>query len=204
VKIGFKAIEALRHNPKSFWSESTFRGGGRSKFVRWQDSIGCYHSHNDDLKKAETYLRKTMSNVKTLKDEELINYLGYLQQYHLDYSKLQSTNFQYRKNFNFPLKLDYEFGGQIPRVDLNIDKDGYSIYFFEKELYDWEDELRFPLLQNFMATYFDCKNKDVYVGAYFLKEGKHRAKSYSQKQVNDSVDELNKIVTEIEKHRKKK
>lgn len=201
MKIKFGALEGYRQNPKSFWN----KGVGfprKSSFSRWQDAISYYHKKDEDLKKAEEYLKLTLSKVKTLKDSQLIEYLGNLQEYHNDYSKLDSSIFEFRETMNFPLKFDYTLSGWIPRLDINLERDGYSAYFFEKTEYDWYNELRFPVLQHFLSDNFDCKVEDIFVGVYFLDKGIHLKKSFSGKEVISAKEELDYLVEQIEQNRK--
>lgn len=201
MKIPFKSLEGLRENPKSYWTTKGSPFSGRSKFQRWQDSLRIYHQGGSDLPAAEEYLRGSLGKVKSLRDKELIEFVGQLQQYHNDYSGLDSAFFQFRPNMAFNIKMGYELRGQIPRIDVNLDADGYSAYLFARSAYPWQDELIFPLLQHYLANYFDCNQKDIRVGYYFLEPGKHEAHRFSDTQVDAALEELDELINSIEDNR---
>lgn len=201
MKIGFKALEKIRRNPKSINDKGIAFFGGRSKFVRWQDSIGRFHLSGENLNEAERYLESSFSRLadNSLNKRDLKKYLDHLYNYDIDYKKINSQKIQFRTAFNFDLILNHTIGGQISRVDINTIEDGYSIYFFEKENDNWENELRFPLLQDFIANYFGCDNQDVNVGVYELINDRHSSTKFSKSEIEEAKAEMITLITEVNK-----
>lgn len=204
MKIGFKQLERLRMNPKSVNDKNAFFGG-RSKFMRWQDAIARFHSKGDNITEAQKYLEATFARLadNSLNKRDLKKYMEHLSEYEVDYKALKSQKIEYRMSFSFDIPLGHVLGGQISRVDINTNSDGYSIYSFEKDIDDWEDELRFPLLQSFVADFFGCFSKEVNVGIYHLNDGKHYSKSFPSSKIKEAQKELNEVITEVNKFLKK-
>lgn len=73
-------------------------------------------------------------------------------------------------------------------------KGGYSIYFFSKGNNLWEEELRFPVVQNYVSSIlYNVDLSEVEVGIYSLDLQKHLQRTYSKKEVDDATKELNAI-----------
>lgn len=200
MKIRFSMLERLRRNPKSV-NDKNVRFGGRSKFTRWQDSIGRYHSNGNNIPKAEQYLiesfGKFADNASNRRD--LAKYIDHLYLYDQDYKKLSSEKLEFRANFTFDLVLDYTVGGQISRLDINTLEDGYSVYCFEKDNSEWKNELKFPLIQNYIADYFGCDNQVVNIGIYNLKEDKHLVTKFTKPEIQSAQEEIVYVINEIDK-----
>lgn len=206
MNIKFKQLESLRVNPKSINSKLVF-GRARSRFTRWQDCIAQYHRTNEDVQEAEKYLDSSFGKMSkpnsAASKTELQKYLQAIYDYDVDYKKLSSVIFTFRKNMSFEVNLSNTFSGQIPRIDINTTDEGYSFYFFEKVLHEWENELRFPLLQSYLSSYFGCDDQEMKVGVYAMQEGKHFSKTFSKQEITDAKAELSNVVKEVERVIKK-
>lgn len=204
MKIGFKQIEKLRRNPKSINDKNLFFGG-RSKFQRWQDAVGRYHAKGDNLSEAEKYLESSFSRLadNALNKRDLIKYTEHLVAYEHDYKSLNVEPVGYRMGFSLDTTLDHIISGQLSRIDVNTSTAGYNAYSFEKELTDWESELRFPLIQKVVSDYFSCPIEEVAVGIYHLNNGKHFNNIFTANEIHDAVEELSNILKEVNKYIKK-
>jgi hypothetical protein len=198
----FSSLERVRKNPQAFY-DTGFIANGRSKLVRWQDALARFHK-GKTMDEAETYLISSFAHYKDnpLNRRDLIKFTRYLHEYEEDYGKLDSEKVEFRKNLVLALSADNQISGQIPRVDINTKSDGYSIYYFAKKNFEWESELRFPVLQQGVADYFSCDAKYVKVGLYILEDGKHYSTTYDNTELKSAQDELQNLIEEVKKLKK--
>lgn len=198
-KISFSQLENARRNPTAFAKSLSSPNNGTprfSKFMAWQNAVHHYHKERDDLSKAIKYFENTFTrnfadNSKNNAEKE--NWILELEAYSNDDKRKKLTYVEHKKRINIPLTSKIRLGGELPLIKMNI-KGGYSIYFFSRESALWEDELRFPVIQNFIATkLYNVDLSDVEVGVYSLDLQKHLQCIYSKKNIDSAVNELNAI-----------
>lgn len=86
-----------------------------------------------------------------------------------------------------------ELSGQAPIIYLNS-RLTYSIYFFSKTSRNWEDELRFPIIQHYFAKeVYGVETSEIEVGIFALDVEKHLQKSYSKAEIKKAINELNSV-----------
>lgn len=195
--IKFSALERIRTNPKAFL-EAGPKINGRSKLTRWQDALAHFH-RGKSMQEAETYLIASFKRLaeNSLNRRDLRKFTAHLYEYETDYSQLGSEKIEFRKNLSLDVTPDDQVSGVIPRVDINTESDGYSIYYFSRKHFEWESELRFPILQKTMANYFSCDPKHVKVGVYILEDGKHYSTTFTDDELKEATDEFNAIIHAI-------
>lgn len=195
-KISFGQLENARNNPTAFAKSLTNPTGGTprfSKFMAWQLAVIRYHKENDDLSKAvnyfeTTFMRNFVDNSKNIAERE--NWIVDLQVYSTDSIKKKLTYVEHKKRISIPITSKVRLGGELPLIKMN-NKGGYSIYFFSRDSTLWERELRFPVIQNYIAsTLYQVDLSDVEVGVYALDLKKHLQRSYTQKEVDEAEKEL--------------
>lgn len=198
-KISFSQLESARKNPTAFaksLNSSSDNSPRFSKFMAWQLAVHRYHKERGDLLKAvnyfeSTFMRNFADNRKNAAERE--NWILELQAYTTDNLHRELTFIEHKKRINIPLTNKLRLGGELPLLKMN-NKGGYSVYFFTKESILWEDELRFPVIQNYVAsTLYNVDLNEVEVGVYNLDTHKHLQRSYSNKDVDDAIKELNEI-----------
>jgi hypothetical protein len=198
-KISFSQLESARKNPTAFAKSLSSPSGGTprfSKFMAWQLAIHHYHKERGDLSKAvnyfeTTFIRNFADNSKNTAERE--DLIVELQAYSNDNIKKKLTYVEHKKRINIPLTSKIRLGGELPLIKMN-NKGGYSVYFFSRASTLWEGELRFPVIQNFVAeTLYNVDLSEVEVGVYAVDFRKHLQRSYTQKEVDDAVKELNAI-----------
>lgn len=198
-KISFSQLESARSSPAAFAKSLTNPNGSTprfSKFMAWQLAVIRYHKEKGDLSKAvnyfeATFMRNFADNSKNASERE--DWILELQAYSTDDIKRKLTFVEPKKNISIPLTSKVRLGGQLPLIKMN-NKGGYSIYFFSRESTIWEGELRFPIIQNFVAsTLYGVDLSEVEVGVYGLDLRKHLQRSYTQKEVDDAEKELETI-----------
>lgn len=198
-KISFSQLESARKNPAAFAKTLTAPSGSTprfSKFMAWQLAVNRYHKERGDLSKAinyfeATFMRNFADNSKNIAERE--NWILDLQAYSTDDIKKKLTYIEHKKRISIPLTNKVRLGGELPLVKMN-NKGGYSIYFFSRDSTLWEGELRFPIIQNYVAsTLYEVDLSEVEVGVYGLDLRKHLQRSYTQKEVDDAEKELKAI-----------
>lgn len=198
-KISFSQLESARKNSAAFAKSLNAPSGSTprfSKFMAWQLAVSCYHKERGNLSKATNYFEATfMRNfAATSKNTvERENWILDLQAYSTDDIKKKLTYVEHKKRISIPLTSKVRLGGELPLIKMN-NKGGYSIYFFSRESTLWENELRFPVIQNYVAsTLYGVDLSDVEVGVYSMDLKKHLQRSFTQKEVDDADKELKAI-----------
>ena len=98
-----------------------------------------------------------------------------------------------KKRISIPLTSIVRLGGELPLIKMN-NKGGYSIYFFSRESNIWEGELRFPIIQNYVAsTLYNVDLNEIEVGVYSLDLRKHLQRCFTQKEIDAAEKELKAI-----------
>jgi hypothetical protein len=200
-KISFGQLESARKNPTAF--AKSLKDGGSSirfkkppKFTIWKNAVYHYHKEKNNLSKAINYFQNSF--LKHYADNrrnelECANWILELQEYANNETKERLTCCDRKVRVNIDLTSKLRLGGELPLIKMN-NKGGYSIYFFSRESTLWEDELRFPVIQNYVAsTLYNVNLNEVEVGIYSLNLKNHLQRSYSKKDINEAVKELNVI-----------
>lgn len=195
-KISFSQLESARKNPTAFAKSlvSPSEGTPRfSKFMAWQLAVYHYHKERGELSKAvnyfeTTFIRNFADNPKNTAEREGL--IVELQAYSNDDIKKKLTYVEHKKRINIPLTSKIRLGGELPLIKMN-NKGGYSVYFFSRGSTLWEGELRFPVIQNFVANdLYNVDLSEVEVGVYAVDLKKHLQMTYSEREVNDAMREL--------------
>lgn len=198
-KISFGQLESARKNPAAFAKSLTTPSDSNprfSKFMAWQLAVHRYHKEKGDLAKAvnyfeTTFMRNFADNYKNNAERE--DWILDLQAYSTDDIKRKLTYVEHKKRISIPLTRKVRLGGELPLIKMN-NKGGYSIYFFSRDSTLWEEELRFPVIQNYIAsTLYKVDLSDVEVGVYCLDLKKHLQRSYTQREIDDAEKELKEI-----------
>lgn len=198
-KISFSQLESARKNPTAFAKSLSSPSGDTprfSKFMAWQLAVNHYHKERGNLSTAvnyfeTTFMRNFADNSKNTAERE--DWILELIAYSDDNIKNKLTYVEHKKRINIPLTSEVRLGGELPLIKMN-NKGGYSIYFFSRESTLWEGELRFPVIQHFVATtLYNVALSEVEVGVYSLDFQKHLQRSFTSKEVDDAVKELKAI-----------
>ena len=198
-KISFSQLENARKNPAAFAKSLTTPSNSAprfSKFMAWQLTVHRYHKEKGDLTKAmnyfeSTFMRNFANNSKNTAEKE--GWILDLQAYSVDDIKRKLTYVEHKKRISIPLTNKVRLGGEIPLIKMN-NKGGYSIYFFSRESTHWEGELRFPVLQNHVAsTLYNVGLDEFEIGIYSLDLRKHLQRCFTIKEIDEAEKELKEI-----------
>jgi len=200
-KISYSQLESARNNPKVF--ANTLKSGGNPirfkkppKFTIWKNSIFDYHKKKNNLPEAINYFQNSFfkhyaNNRKNVIERD--NWVNEIQNYAQDEIKRKLTFCDKKVRTNIDLTNKLKLGGELPLIKMNY-KGGYSVYFFSRENTLWENELRFPIIQNYVAsTLYGVDLSDVEVGVYSLVQKKHLQKIFTQREIDEAEKELKAI-----------
>jgi len=196
-KISIKSLENARRNTKEFaklLSKSGDTGssffGGYPKSMRWLNAACEFHKTNDisdaidSLEEGFQKRKNTAANRREM--AKLIQALG---NYETEVDSRSLSFIKSREPISIYLNRDLRISGQIPLIFMT--PSGFSAYFVEKENAEWQEELRFPVVQSFLATkVFDTTVKNVEVGYIDYFSGTFYQKSYSSRKIKESLEEL--------------
>lgn len=201
-KFSITALETARKNPTDFGktlkegktSESGF--GGYPKSMRWLNAICKYHERQD-IAEAILSLEKGFSNRKdTAKNrQELETFVEALSIYESKVKKERLSLIKSREPVSLVLTPLLKITGQIPIIFMKP-KNGFSAYFIARENATWETELKYPIIQNYIANnIFSCETNDIDVGYINYYTGEFHQFSFSLSEIKSAIKEL-KIIGE--------
>jgi hypothetical protein len=167
---------------KTFTGQSG--GGGPSKYGMFLHAIGEFHRTNN-LQEAQEYLQRTIErNFKNIGD--LPDYARKLQVYAREFRQLGNTFVRVRDMVEVPIATEFaEFvvSGQAARFDL-VPTGGYAAWVFVRDVPDWRDDPRMPLMQLGYSKKLGVATEEVLVGVYDFDAGAHSTERFSTSQIN--------------------
>ena len=202
-RFSISKLELARINPRDFGvhlrddAEEPFNN--RPKSVRWLDAVSTYH-RNTSMSEAVNYLENSFSNRKQSKKNiaEVETLVNSLYSYVSDHSNLNYNYFSHKHKMEIHLSEKLKITGWIWIV--NKTSNGYSGYIVvnDTDSNNWHNQLRFPLIQNYIAKHiFNCTTDEVEVGIINYYEGKHHKITYSKKDIKEAKKELKFLGSEI-------
>ena len=196
-KFSITKLEAARTNPTDFAKnlKATADGaqqGWPSQYSCLKDAINEFHKQND-LSKSINYLEKRFNrfadNPKNKK--QLTNYINSLD-FYIKSVKKNELGFLKKETIEIILNSKSKMTGQIPLTFMN-NKGGFSIYFFSKLTDGWENELKYPIIQNHFAELYGTDLDKIEVGIFSTEHNKFFEQSFSDLEVDTANKELEKI-----------
>lgn len=197
-------LETARKNPQSFGknlkdakaSENTF--GGYPKSMRWLNAICIYHQ-NENISDAILSIENSFSNRKdTLKNRnELEGFINSIVSYESETKKRNLIFIKSRERINLILNNQIKVTGIIPLIFMKPTT-GFAAYFISKSNANWQSELKYPIVQNYVAKYvFDSEIKNVDIGYIDYFTGELIEDCFSLSSISSAKEELQMIGEEI-------
>jgi len=198
MKISHAHLEELRGDPQSFTTLPVRRFGGISMYRRWQLVLKTLHA--DGLRIARDRLRETLEsnyNHNRRNTKQFDALLHALEQYSQEFNHLGGVAVEVLRPMKLIVSPKLTIGGEVARLDLNP-AGGYSAYLLSKEgLSGWKGELRFPLLQGYIAGQLSAPLSEVSVGVYSLEIGAHKRRVFSAAEVRNAQLEATRIAAAL-------
>jgi hypothetical protein len=202
-KFSISLLESARRNPilfskslKEGSSVSNQFGGGRPISVRWLDAVGNYH-RTRDISLAITSLEKAFINRKDTprNRKEVENLIFALENYVIEYNRLGYEHLEKAHSMQIILSPKVKITGWIWLLNMTS-LGGRSGFIITKGIIDtsWQTELKYPIIQDYIANHiYGCELNQVAVGVIDYTSGHHSYYSYSKKEIDEALAELNSI-----------
>ncbi len=198
TKFSISKLESARQNPtqfaKSLKTKDGGWSGGKSKFSAWKYAVNEYHK-TKNLGEAinyfeRIYIRWFADNMKNEREREA--WVQTLETYVIEHSKRGLIYVNHRIRIEIPLTPKLKITGEIPLINMNGNF-GYSAYFFTKDSSTWKTELKFPIIQDYLANFYGVDLSEVEVGVFGIDSEKLSQVTFSDQDVGGAKKELNTI-----------
>jgi len=199
IRLPLGDLKTAFHNPQKYAQsfKPASRGGGPSKYGMFLHAIGFFHK-TEDLAAAQDYLDEVLTkNFKNIKD--LSAFANMLDMYVREWRKQGNTFVRYRDNVTIPVPKKFSaltVSGQAFRIDM-IGTEGYGIWMFGRNITDWAEDPKMPLLQYSYAKRLDAPIDSVSVGVYDFDDAAYHSRMYSEREILEARKTLNVVLSAI-------
>ncbi len=202
MRISHRDLEVARANPSSF--KNTINStpgypGGPSQYRDWQYSTRQYHNRNESF--AYNYLEEAFKKhykENSRNQKKLAEYQDKLKKYIDDFLELGNNALSWGNKLEMDLRHSNVLVGEIAREDMKT-SGSFEIFVFQKEDSDWENELRFPVIQaHYADTVFGVPYSEVAVGVYSFSLDQHTSTVFTDSQVESAIQEVQSISRTID------
>lgn len=204
-KFSISNLESARKNPSDF-GKTLNKGDNpnsvfnRPKSVRWLDAVKVYHN-TLNLSNAINGLERSFSNRKdTPKNKREVETLIFaLEHYVFEHNKLEYIHLESCHSIEIILSPKVKITGWIWLINMT-NTGGRTGYVVTNKVIDstWESELRFPIIQNYIANnIYGCEMDEVEVGVIDFTTGQHHHTTFSSEEIEDALSELDSIGHDI-------
>jgi len=204
ISISCSVLEQVRKNHALYaealiMSEKNQKGGTHGMFAYWQDIAKKIHSDelnmNEGIKELQfKFLRFDHTKRNQEKQSRLLNHLVKYMQSH---KKQKFVYYLSRKRIVWNLTPDVRLTGLTPWVFKNDEE--YFAYFCIENETNWQTELRFPLLQKYIAEHIlECSVNSLSVGVYCLETNDFQFRCFSQTEVRKAVSEVKQLFENVQ------
>lgn len=199
-KFSITELEVARRDPVGFGkalkdgatSSSSF--GRYPKSMRWLNAVCKYHEETDisqAILSLETGFSNRQDNSKNRR--ELESFIDALSNYESQIKKRKLSLIKSREPVSMQLTGLVKITGQIPLIFMKPDI-GFAAYFITRENAGWETELKYPVIQNYIASdIFDCNSREIEVGYIDYYAGEFHETSFSNYEIKSATKELKEI-----------
>lgn len=203
LKIRCTSLEDVRKNPLAYAQllangDARNGGGTHGMFAYWQDIAKRVHSNELTVSKGVKELQnKFIRFDDTPKNKAKQD--GLLEQFVLYCNLFDKNEFALvdgRRQMKWELYAGVMLTGLTPLVVHN-DK-GYYSYMMTERPFDWQAQLRFPLMQQYLADYnINCDVAEINIGTYSLATSKFDFKCFTKAELNKSVIQTSMIFENV-------
>lgn len=211
TNISCSILELVKQDPigfvQSLGNGSFQKGGTHGMFAYWQDTAKRMHQEGLSISEAlkelnSIYRRRFEENPRNERKQELL--YSSLVNYEKAYKSLRLSLHEGRKRMQWPLIPQIQLTGLTPLVFKRSNE--YFGYFYSEKYFTWQMELKYPLLQSYIAKQIvGCHLKSLHIGLYFLENNSFESRNYTLGQVKDAIVEttgiFEKVNTEMSRRR---
>lgn len=193
MKISHADYEVCRANPRQWVAAKFASTGGGFSYGYGQALRGAIFSLHAANSSAEgrVYLNEKM---KKFKNEERI---ADCKRAFREYSKWVSDSgvvvAACRVRLNQLLYRDISLGGEISRVDIDLQNDNYVAVLLGSRSPSWRNELRFPIIQYAIAEQFKRNVALVRVGYQEMNGANLETTQFAVDDIEEAVEEAKQV-----------
>jgi hypothetical protein len=194
IRVSSKDLEQVKNDPALFAANLVSKGklqARRGMFSQWQTVARQLHVEDLSIAEASRQLTSlfTVWNDTPKNIDREASFHTALTRYDELFQKKGFTYFDGAHVMNWKLHNNVILGGYTPWIAKRSKE--YFSYLFTENDFDWESELRFPLLQQYISTnLIDCDPQDLSVGIYCLNKGAFKFKSFKSAEIADAKSEV--------------
>jgi len=209
IRIQCSILEQVRKNPTTYGqllasNNNLNKGGTHGMLAYWQDVSLKVHKDEIDLSKGLRELQRTFMNFaetpKNLKKQDFLqdSFVKYHKHFEKKHFKLVDTKRR--------IKWNMTSSGLLTGLTPWVLSDGrkYYSYFFTEQPVDWDSELKYPLLQEYLVeNNIECDITEMNIGVYCLSTDDFSLKNFSKRELKNAIDETIDIFENVDKTYKK-
>lgn len=200
MKFSITNLEKARRNPVEFAkilsggksSENNF--GGYPKSMRWLNAVCEFHK-NGKISDAFESIESGFSRRKNTAQHrrELKMFYQALDKYKTETVKRKLSLLKSREPIHVKVNSLVEISGIIPLIFMKP-VSGFSAYFISVNNPAWKSELKFPIIQSFVAgKVFNTNIEEIEVGYIDYLTGEFNETSFSVAEIGTYAKELENI-----------
>lgn len=205
LNIRCSSLQEAKQNPAAFAQilHNGFEknGGSRGMLAYWQDVarkiLKTELTVNEAVKELESiYLRFADNRKNNARRELLLEQLvKFTEQCHK--RRFKWADGQHR--IKWELHNGVLLTGLTPIV-VKAEDEFYCLVVAE-ELPGWQEELRFPLFQQYLAQYIlECGIDEINIGIYLLSKRDFEFRKYNSEELEEAVSETTQLFKEVQKN----
>lgn len=199
IRISCTNLEQVRVAPAQHGKmiatiEKPKSSGRRGMFTCWQEAASSFHTTNVSVSETVKLLQKKFMQF----DENLVNsrrqakLADQLTNYCALYEKSKFEFIDSKHHMNWDIVAGVRLTGNTPWVVHN--SDGYFSFIPVEQPIDWQTQLRFPLIQQYLSSnHIECDVTEMRVGVYCLTTNKFEFKVYSTNEIQMFISETGEI-----------
>ncbi|UAY52735.1 hypothetical protein [Ferruginibacter albus] len=204
-------LEQIRKNPIAYaqllaTEDKLKKGGSQGMFSYWQRIAKSIHSEeltiSQGILKLENLFLTFNDNVKNKNRQTGL--LKHLPKYCNEYKRMQFEFVDSKKFMQWDILPEVKLSGYTSWIVKN--KTSFYSYFPLEKNIDWQAELRFPLIQNYLATnILECDSSELQIGIYSLESSSFEFKSFNKTEIEKAINETKIVFHQVfEEYEKKK
>jgi len=208
IKLALSNLERARINLSAVVQgmlQEKGPGGSQGFMSKWKTSVRDYHEKDREvdfsLKKLNDTLWQSFKETpaNTTRRELFCNSF---KEYARQFNELGLTVDKFQLNLNWPIIPEAKITGHSPFLCSMEDKP--VAYYFSELGGDWTKELKYPILQIFLAeNFYKCDVDQVQIGVYNIKGKKFELKTYEDFELDNAYMEAKTLLKEVDKEYRK-
>jgi hypothetical protein len=201
MNLSFSQLERARKNPAKFGRAvspaPTFFNNANFR-VYFFAAMRLFHSGQTTKAVVQFFDDKCTARLNHQQhfQSRLNHYKTVLTNYCNNFSKQGCQFVEASKRISLALK-HHTLKGRIERFDLSLPL-GYRATTTQLNQSDWDNELRWPLVQKAISQEFGCPTGEVQVGVFCFENGQYEYRIYTDDEITAAEIEAESVLTTVE------